>query len=156
MKKRVGCIFMSMLLFFGIAVMGVDAAGKKQDFTPKTITVKKSYTSSTEKYLNEKKTYRIIKSYDELKQFQKKTQKAYVKANGKQAKARFEKSAFNKRLNRYKKSYFKSRHFDIIEDSQSSSSKKVKPGKVKTKAKHKRKDLFAIRSTGKISGKERA
>ena len=72
MKKRVGCIFMSMLLFFGAAVMGVDAAGKKQDFTPKTITVKKSYTSSTEKYLNEKKTYRIIKSYDELKQFQKK------------------------------------------------------------------------------------
>ncbi len=40
MKKRVGCVFMSMLLFFGIAVMGVDAAGKKQDFTPKTITVK--------------------------------------------------------------------------------------------------------------------
>ena len=75
MKKRVGCVFMSMLLFFGIAVMGVYAAGKKQDFTPKTITVKKSYTSSTEKYLNEKKTYRIIKSYDELKQFQKKTQK---------------------------------------------------------------------------------
>ena len=101
MKKRVGCIFMSMLLFFGIAVMGVDAAGKKQDFTPKTITVKKSYTSSTEKYLNEKKTYRIIKSYDELKQFQKKTQKAYVKANGKQAQARFVTSAVNKRLNRY-------------------------------------------------------
>ncbi len=108
MKKRVGCVFMSMLLFFGIAVVGgVRSKGKKQDFTPKTITVKKSYTSSTEKYLNEKKTYRIIKSYDELKQFQKKTQKAYVKANGKQAKARFEKSAFNKRLNRYKKSYFK-------------------------------------------------
>ena len=38
MKKRVGCVFMSMLLFFGIAVMGVYAAGKKQDFTPKTIT----------------------------------------------------------------------------------------------------------------------
>ena len=53
MKKRVGCVFMSMLLFFGIAVMGVYAAGKKQDFTPKTITVKKSYTSSTEKYLKE-------------------------------------------------------------------------------------------------------
>ncbi len=134
--------------------MGVDAAGKKQDFTPKTITVKKSYTSSTEKYLNEKKTYRIIKSYDELKQFQKKTQKAYVKANGKQAKARFEKSAFNKRLNRYKKSYFKSKTLCIIEDSQSSSSKKVKPGKVKLKQNAKGKIYSAIRSTGKISWKE--
>ena len=117
---------MSMILFFGVAVMGVDAAGKKQGFTPKTIAVKKSYTSSTEKYLNEKKTYRIIKSYDELKQFQKKTQKAYVKANGKQAKAKFQKSAFNKKLNRYKKSYFKSKTLCIIEDSQSSSYKKVK------------------------------
>lgn len=57
MKRKIGCIFMSMILFFGVAVMGVDAAGKKQGFTPKTIAVKKSYTSSTEKYLNEKKTY---------------------------------------------------------------------------------------------------
>ena len=146
MKKRVGCIFMSMLLFFGIAVMGVDAAGKKQDFTPKTITVKKSYTSSTEKYLNEKKTYRIIKSYDELKQFQKKTQKAYVKANGKQAKARFEKSAFNKRLNRYKK-------LCIIDDSQSSSSKKVKPGKVKLKQNAKGKIYLQLEVQVKSPGK---
>ena len=91
-------------------------------FETRAIGCKKSYTSSTEKYLNEKKTYRIIKSYDELKQFQKKTQKAYVKANGKQAKAKFEKSAFNKKLNRYKKSYFKSKTLCIIEDSQSSSS----------------------------------
>ena len=30
MKKRVGCVFMSMLLFFGIAVMGVD--GEKAGF----------------------------------------------------------------------------------------------------------------------------
>ena len=121
MKKRVGCVFMSMLLFFGIAVMGVDAAGKKQDFTPKTITVKKSYTSSTEKYLNEKKTYRIIKSYDELKQFQKKTQKAYVKANGKQA--------------------------------QSSSSKKVKPGKVKLKQNAKGKIYLQLEVQVKSPGK---
>ena len=136
MKKRVGCIFMSMLLFFGIAVMGVDAAGKKQDFTPKTITVKKSYTSSTEKYLNEKKT-----------------QKAYVKANGKQAKARFEKSAFNKRLNRYKKSYFKSKTLCIIEDSQSSSSKKVKPGKVKLKQNTKGKIYLQLEVQVKSPGK---
>lgn len=153
MKKRVGCVFMSMLLFFGIAVMGVDAAGKKQDFTPKTITVKKSYTSSTEKYLNEKKTYRIIKSYDELKQFQKKTQKAYVKANGKQAKAKFEKSAFNKKLNRYKKSYFKSKTLCIIEDSQSNSSKKVKPGKVKLKQNAKGKIYLQLEVQVKSPGK---
>ena len=153
MKKRVGCIFMSMLLFFGAAVMGVDAAGKKQDFTPKTITVKKSYTSSTEKYLNEKKTYRIIKSYDELKQFQKKTQKAYVKANGKQAKAKFEKSVFNKKLNRYKKSYFKSKTLCIIEDSQSSSSKKVKPGKVKLKQNAKGKIYLQLEVQVKTPGK---
>ena len=149
MKKRVGCIFMSMLLFFGAAVMGVDAAGKKQDFTPKTITVKKSYTSSTEKYLNEKKTYRIIKSYDELKQFQKKTQKA----NGKQAKAKFEKSVFNKKLNRYKKSYFKSKTLCIIEDSQSSSSKKVKPGKVKLKQNAKGKIYLQLEVQVKSPGK---
>lgn len=85
---------------------GGGRSGEKQDFTPKTITVKKSYTSSTEKYLNEKKTYRIIKSYDELKQFQKKTQKAYVKANGKQAKAKFEKSAFNKKTEPVQKVLF--------------------------------------------------
>ena len=60
--------------------MGVDAAGKKQGFTPKTIVVKKSYTSSTEKYLNEKKTYRIIKSYDELKQFQKENTESICKS----------------------------------------------------------------------------
>ena len=136
MKKRVGCVFMSMLLFFGIAVMGVDAAGKKQDFTPKTITVKKSYTSSTEKYLNEKKT-----------------QKAYVKANGKQAKAKFEKSAFNKKLNRYKKSYFKSKTLCIIEDSQSSSSKKVKPGKVKLKQNAKGKIYLQLEVQVKSPGK---
>ena len=136
MKKRVGCVFMSMLLFFGIAVMGVYAAGKKQDFTPKTITVKKSYTSSTEKYLNEKKT-----------------QKAYVKANGKQAKARFEKSAFNKRLNRYKKSYFKSKTLCIIGDSQSSSSKKVKPGKVKLKQNTKGKIYLQLEVQVKSPGK---
>ena len=41
MKRKIGCIFMSMILFFGVAVMGVDAAGKKQGFTPKTIVVKK-------------------------------------------------------------------------------------------------------------------
>ena len=136
MKKRVGCIFMSMLLFFGAAVMGVDAAGKKQDFTPKTITVKKSYTSSTEKYLNEKKT-----------------QKAYVKANGKQAKAKFEKSVFNKKLNRYKKSYFKSKTLCIIEDSQSSSSKKVKPGKVKLKQNAKGKIYLQLEVQVKSPGK---
>lgn len=154
MKKRVGCVFMSMLLFFGIAVMGVDAAGKKQDFTPKTITVKKSYTSSTEKYLNEKKTYRIIKSYDELKQFQKKTQKAYVKANGKQAKAKFEKSAFNKKLNRYKSLILNPRHFVLSRIHRAAVLKKSNPGKDKIKAERKGKDLFAIRSTGKISWKE--
>lgn len=153
MKKRVGCIFMSMLLFFGIAVMGVDAAGKKQDFTPKTITVKKSYTSSTEKYLNEKKTYRIIKSYDELKQFQKKTQKAYVKANGKQAKARFEKSAFNKRLNRYKKSYFKSKTLCITRIHRAAVLKKVKPGKVKLKQNTKGKIYLQLEVQVKSPGK---
>ena len=137
MKKRVGCVFMSMLLFFGIAVMGVDAAGKKQDFTPKTITVKKSYTSSTEKYLNEKKT-----------------QKAYVKANGKQAKAKFEKSAFNKKLNRYKKSYFKSKTLCIIEDSQSSSAKKIKPGKVRLKQNAKGKIFLQLEVKVKSPGKQ--
>ena len=150
MKRKIGCIFMSMILFFGVAVMGVDAAGKKQGFTPKTIAVKKSYTSSTEKYLNEKKTYRIIKSYDELKQFQKKTQKA----NGKQAKAKFQKSAFNKKLNRYKKSYFKSKTLCIIEDSQSSSAKKIKPGKVRLKQNAKGKIFLQLEVKVKSPGKQ--
>lgn len=133
---------------------GGGRSREKQGFTPKTIVVKKSYTSSTEKYLNEKKTYRIIKSYDELKQFQKKTQKAYVKANGKQAKAKFQKSAFNKKLNRYKKSYFKSKTLCIIEDSQSSSSKKVKPGKVRLKQNAKGKIFLQLEVKVKSPGKQ--
>ena len=32
MKKRVGCVFMSMLLFFGIAVMGGGRSGEKAGF----------------------------------------------------------------------------------------------------------------------------
>ena len=123
-------------------------------FEVRAIECKKSYTSSTEKYLNEKKTYRIIKSYDELKQFQKKTQKAYVKANGKQAKAKFQKSAFNKKLNRYKKSYFKSKTLCIIEDSQSSSSKKVKPGKVRLKQNAKGKIFLQLEVKVKSPGKQ--
>ena len=94
-----------------------------------------------------------IESRSYLKQFQKKTQKAYVKANGKQAKARFEKSAFNKRLNRYKKSYFKSKTLCIIGDSQSSSSKKVKPGKVKLKQNTKGKIYLQLEVQVKSPGK---
>ena len=76
-----------------------------------------------------------------------------MKANGKQAKARFEKSAFNKRLNRYKKSYFKSKTLCIIEDSQSSSSKKSQTWKVKLKQNAKGKIYLQLEVQVKSPGK---
>ena len=70
-EKKNWCIFMSMILFFGVAVMGWTQ--QENGVYTKTIAIKNHITHLQQKNIDEKKTLRIIKAMTELKQFQENT-----------------------------------------------------------------------------------
>lgn len=103
---------------------------KVVNFKSKTLNAKKTCVISFRPYLETTgKNYRVIESYKELQNFKEEIRKEGVATDD--IAIYGSASAFEEKLNSYKKSYFKSKVLCVMEGSTSSGSRKVKVGDLK-------------------------